>query len=227
MYRWNKQKGDEVGKRFSKWNVNEPNLEDFDESIRYFSPLTTLAFSRCGNNPTFTCCTSTSECTYEASAALESSASSTACPSLTATASSQSASNTPTSSPFTNSQTIKARNSCTEIKDGTKKRCSIDTESTIFLNLQEVKRLTGTSKAACMALLGPNIDTTTQTQNTACGTINPDGTCSNDYDPTQPLFDLNENLALNNGYKKWIDLDCGRTTNSLMCDMKGISRSMI
>ena len=64
------------------WNVNEPNLEDFDESIRYFSPLTTIAFNRCGNNPTFTCCTSTSECTYEASAALESSASSTSGPSV-------------------------------------------------------------------------------------------------------------------------------------------------
>ena len=43
--------------------------------------------------------------------------------------------------------------------------------TTIFANLAEIKRLTGKSKSACMALLGPDLDTTLQTQNLACATV--------------------------------------------------------
>ena len=92
--------------------------------------------------------------------------------------------------------------------------------STIFVNLAKIKQLTGESKAACMALLGPNVDTTAQTQNAACSTV-VGGVCTSDYNPGGLLFNTAENSNFNLGYKKWIDLNCATKTNSIMCGMIG------
>ena len=222
--RWNKQKGDDVGKRFSKWNTGEPNLADFIDSERFYSPVTQLAFDRCGNNPTFSCCTSSSGCSFGAAA----SQSESTCSNLLQSSGSFSQGNSGSNSGsgrasqfFLSSGSSKTKPSCTEGDDG-KRRCTVDSNDSIFINIEQVKELTGTSKAACMALLGPNIDTTSQTQNTACSTVTGTGSVTNDYDPTQPMFNLCENSILNNGYKRWIDVDCGRKTKSLMCEMIGI-----
>ena len=97
--------------------------------------------------------------------------------------------------------------------------------STIFVNLAQIKRLTGESKAACMAMIGPDLDTTVQTQNPACSTATVTGSglaCTAEYNPGSLLFNLVENSALNLGYKKWMDLNCATKTNSLMCEMIGI-----
>ena len=53
--RWRRQKGGVVGKRYSQWNTNEPDLVDFDVSSRSRSPLTSNAFSACTNNPYYGC----------------------------------------------------------------------------------------------------------------------------------------------------------------------------
>ena len=125
------------------------------------------------------------------------------------------------SSAFLSAGSSKTGSSCTEGNDGSR-RCSVDSNESIFINIEKVKETTGESRAACMALLGPNIDTTAQTQNTACSTVTAGGSVTDDYDPTQPMFNLCENSILNNGYKRWIDVDCGRKTKSLMCEMIGI-----
>ena len=77
-----------------------------------------------------------------------------------------------------------------------------------------------------MALLGPDIDTTLQTQVEACSTVS-GGMCTNEYNPCQVLFNIVDNSQLNVGYKKFIDLNCASKTNSLMCEMIGKNSSFL
>ena len=103
-------------------------------------------------------------------------------------------------------------------------RCEATTptgDTTIFLPLKKIKQLTGESKAACMAMLGPDLDFTAQTQNIGCATVSSSGTCNADYNPGSLMFNMVENSNLNLGYKKWIDVNCATKTNSLMCEMIG------
>ena len=104
--------------------------------------------------------------------------------------------------------------------NGNNARCSVD-RSTIFADLKQIKESTGESEAACMALLGPNIDSTLQTQNTACSTVS-GGACNDEYNPCQVLFNIVEDSTLNFGYKRWIDLNCATKTRSLMCEVIGM-----
>ena len=94
-------------------------------------------------------------------------------------------------------------------------------DTTIFLPLKQIKQLTGESKAACMAMLGPDLDYTAQTQNIGCATVSSSGSCNADYNPGSLMFNMVENSLLNPGYKKWIDVNCATKTNSLMCEMIG------
>ena len=113
------------------------------------------------------------------------------------------------------------RHTCSTISiKGKNDRCRVP-RNTIFADITQIFESTGKSKAACMALLGPDLDSTLQTQNTACSTVN-DGTCNGEYNPCQVLFNLSENSELNLGYSKWIDVNCGSKTNSLMCEIIGI-----
>ena len=77
-----------------------------------------------------------------------------------------------------------------------------------------------------MALLGPDIDSTLQTQVDACSTVS-GGMCTNEYNPCQVLFNIVDNSQLNVGYKKFIDLNCASKTNSLMCEMIGTNLSFL
>lgn len=191
-YRWNKQKGDIVGLRYNEWYTNEPDLNDFDYSTRKHSPLTHLAMTSCGNNPTFGC--STGGASYNCSNLMQS----------VATIGSN------------------VQISCATTGSGTRDnaRCGVPRD-TIFVDLAKIKEETGESKAACMALLGPDIDSTLQTQDMACATVS-GGTCSSDeYNPCQVLFNIVDDSQLNLGYKKFMDLNCASKTNSLMCEMIG------
>ena len=78
-----------------------------------------------------------------------------------------------------------------------------------------------------MALLGPDIDSTLQTQVDACSTVSTGGMCNNEYNPCQVLFNIVDNSQLNVGYKKFIDLNCASKTNSLMCEMIGTNLSFL
>ena len=182
--RWRKQKGEVIGKRYTKWYSNEPDFADFDISIRKFSPLTQSAYDACGSNPAFNC--------------------------------SVGGSNFGGYSPT-------GRNDGCKITTGDSKCQSIDETgpTTIFIALKQVKKLTGESQAACMAMLGPDLDYTAQTQNMGCATVSSSGACNSDYNPGSLMFNMVENSDLNKGYKKWIDVNCATKTNSLMCEMIG------
>ena len=109
--------------------------------------------------------------------------------------------------------------------DGKNNKCGAGSGSstTIFVNLAQIKRLTGESTPACMALIGPDLDTTVQTQNPACSVVSSGGVCSSEYNPGSLLFNMVENSALNLGYRKWMDVNCATKTKSLMCEMIGIN----
>ena len=190
IFRWNKQKGDKVGKRYSEWYANEPDLSDFDLSTRQFSPFTSTAFDSCGANPKFICSTNSAQYT---------------CGNIRKAV-------------INVASDTNVR--CTTVNN---QRCKNIAKDTIFSNLEKIKELTGKSESACMALLGPNIDTTGQTQNTDCTTVTMAGECNTEYDPCQPIFNTNVNSPLNLGFTRWIDLNCASKTNSLMCTMIGKS----
>ena len=124
----------------------------------------------------------------------------------------------PTHSPISG----KINDGCTISTGDSKCEATTSTgETTIFIPLKKIKQQTGESKAACMAMLGPDLDFTAQTQNLGCATVSSSGTCNADYNPGSLMFNMVENSLLNPGYKKWIDVNCATKTKSLMCEMIG------
>ena len=191
--RWNKQKGSVVGDRYSQWNTNEPDLEDFDYDTRLRSPLTHLAFDECSENPTFGCSTGEYSC----------------------------ANLLTTTSTLGSQVKLTCSTTSSNVRTG---RCRVR-RNTIFADIRQIFESTGESKPACLALLGPDIDSTLQTQNSACNVVDANGTCAQEYNPCQVMFNLVENSDQNSGFSRWVDVNCARKTLSVMCEIIGIYRS--
>ena len=80
----------------------------------------------------------------------------------------------------------------------------------LFVSFDIVKATTFDATPACMALLGPNVNTVAISQS--------------DYDQCSLLFDFqsDETGAETYDYAKWIDLKCNQRSRALMCTTLGI-----
>ena len=56
IQRWDRGKGENINSQTQKfWQTNEPNIVEFDYSLRAPSPIAKDAATKCGSNPSFAC----------------------------------------------------------------------------------------------------------------------------------------------------------------------------
>ena len=129
FFRWNRSKGNAILANNSYWLTNEPDITEFDYSIRETSPITKEAFRKCSSNPTVACSVSQSFSCDKQPDAINLKTPSYSIPDDAATST-----------------------MCPDSSD-----CKGAVNS-LFVSFDLVKATTPDATPACMALLGPKVD---------------------------------------------------------------------
>ena len=181
-FRWNRAKGDTISSNNENWYTGEPDITGFDYNIRETSPITEEAFQKCTVNPSFECFVNSSafECNKRPD---------------------------PTTSrvpSYSLPNEAATGTMCSDQVNGCKGAIN-----DLFVSFDLVKATTFDATPACMALLGPNVNTLAIGQS--------------DYDQCSLLFDfqLDATGAETYDYAKWIDLKCNQRSRALICSTLG------